>query len=380
MRRLARGPRRGSQLAAAVATLGAWLLAVDLYLFYLDYTGEPVKTEFLLYYIGGWICRVDGCGRLYDLGLQRPLLEMLRHGIPTDYWVNFVNPPPLAWLMAPLSLLPVLWGQWLWLGFMTISLIAALIAVSPWRGLARIAAGLLVLGLFPVDFAARIEQVDVALAGGVGLAWWLLRRRRDVGAGAVIAALVAVKPFLFFLVVPALLLAGRRQAFLASLVAGGLLFAVSALQLGPAGIHQYLATSALSTNRPTSWALTLRYFFGPGWGGTVAAVAAAAAALWGIHRRRGEGIDIALPAAILGSFLASPYLHDYDAPVLAVAALIWLRANPGPVQLAFFLGGAAATEATLLTPIPFLVFELVWLALLLRGTGLRQANAPLTAT
>jgi len=102
---------RGGRLAAAVAATGAWLLAIDLYLFYADYAGEPVKTEFLLYYIGGRICRFDGCGRLYDLGLQRPLLAALRNGVPTDYWVNFVNPPPLAWLMVPLTLLPVTYAS-----------------------------------------------------------------------------------------------------------------------------------------------------------------------------------------------------------------------------------------------------------------------------
>ena len=351
-----------------MAAVGGWLLAVDGYLFYADYAGEPVKTEFLLYYIGGWICRFKGCGHLYDLGLQRPLLLTLRNGMPTDYWVNFVNPPPLAWLMVPLTLLPVLVAQWIWLGFMSGSFIAAIAAVNPWRGVAGVAVLLLALGLFPVDFAARLEQVDVALAGGLGLAWWLLQARRDWAAGALLALLLAVKPFLFFLVVPALLLVGRYRALAASVVAGAVLLGLSAFELGPSGIHQYLATSALSTGRPSSWTMTPRYVFGPGPAGSAAEAVAALATLAGIYIRRSEGIETALPAAILGSFLASPYLHEYDAPVLLVAALIWLRHHRSPIDIAWFLFGAAAIEASILTPLPFLLFELGWLALLLAPT------------
>jgi glycosyl transferase family 87 len=345
--------------------VGGWLLAVDAYLFYADYAGEPVKTEFLLYYIGGWICRFQGCAHLYDLGLQRPLLLGLRHGIPTDYWVNFVNPPPLAWVMVPLTLLPVLVAQWIWLGFMSGSFIAAIVAVNPWRGVAGVAVLLLALGLFPVDFATRLEQVDVALAGGLGLVWWLLQGRRDLAAGALLALLLAVKPFLFFLVVPALLLVGRHRALAATLVAGAVLLGLSAFELGPSGIQQYLATSALSAGRPTSWTLTPRYIFGPGLAGSAVEAVAALAVLAGIYLRRTEGIGTALPAAILGSFLASPYLHEYDAPVLLVAALIWLRHHRSPLDIAWFLVGAAAIEASILTPLPFLLFELGWLVLLL---------------
>jgi Glycosyltransferase family 87 len=365
-----------------VAAASGWLLAVDAYLFYVDYVGEPVKTEFLLYYLGGWICRFKGCGHLYDLNLQRPLLLALRGGMPTDYWVNFVNPPPLAWLMVPLTLLPVLVAQWIWLGFMSGSFIAAIAAVNPWRGVAGVAVLLLALGLFPVDFAARLEQVDVALAGGLGLAWWLLQSRRDWAAGALLALLLAVKPFLFSLVVPALLLLGRYRALAATLAAGAVLLGLSAFELGPSGIQQYLATSALSTGRPTSWTMTPRYVFGPGFGGSVAEAVAALAVVAAIFVRRSEGIDTALPAAVLGCFLASPYLHDYDVPVLLVAALIWLRQHRSPIHLGWFLFGAAAVEVSVLTPLPFLLFEVGWLALLLapmRGrsvTGVAPAQGP----
>jgi hypothetical protein len=358
-----------------VAAVGGWLLAVDAYLFYVAYAGEPVKTEFLLYYIGGWICRFKGCGHLYDLNLQRPLLLALRSGMPTDYWVNFVNPPPLAWLMVPLTLLPVLVAQWIWLGFMSGSFIAAIAAVNPWRGVAGLAVLLVALGLFPVDFAARLEQVDVALAGGLGLAWWLLRARRDLAAGALLALLLAVKPFLFSLVVPALFLVGRYRALAATLVASAVLLGLSAFELGPTGIQQYLATSALSAGRPTSWTLTPRYLFGPGLAGFAAEAAVALVVIIGIHLRRSEGTEIALPAAILGSFLASPYLHDYDAPVLLVAALIWLRHQRSPLHVAWFLFGAAAVEVSVLTPLPFLLFELGWLALLLAPGRFRTVTA-----
>jgi fumarate reductase subunit D len=61
--------------------------------------------------------------------------------------------------------------------------------------------------------------------------------------------------------------------------------------------------------------------------------------------------------------------------VLLVAALIWLRHQRSPLHVAWFLFGAAAVEVSVLTPLPFLLFELGWLALLLAPGRLRSPTA-----
>ncbi|HLQ61351.1 MAG TPA: hypothetical protein VK131_05760, partial [Candidatus Acidoferrales bacterium] len=74
-----------------------------------------------------------------------------------------------------------------------------------------------------------------------------------------------------------------------------------------------------------------------------------------------------LAAGLLGSFLATPYLHPYDLAVLLVAAWLQLE-SASPLMIAWLLFGAVAAELVGAgIPYPVIVFELGWLGLLWLG-------------
>src|SRR5206468_2077071 len=64
-----------------------------------------------------------GYSRMYDPAVQQQWVQQMFPGSPCVV----VNPPPFAWLLAPLTALPYGLALWIW----TVALIAAVVVASP---------------------------------------------------------------------------------------------------------------------------------------------------------------------------------------------------------------------------------------------------------
>jgi hypothetical protein len=202
------------------------------------------------------------------------------------------------------------------------------------------------------------------------LAWRLVRDDRSVAAGLVLS-LILLKPNTAFLVPFALLAAARYRVFAVWAVVAAALSGVAVLTLGTHGTTAYL--SQLTGQLPTGAAwLTVEGALGVS--GPVAMAVRLliiSAALIAAFRLRGSP-GLVIVAGILGSLLATPYLHASDLCLLAAAAWIvweerwspawrlplaagWLAASPmaGLINLAPTLSRWALVEVALLAALVF---------------------------
>ncbi|GAC1654334.1 MAG: hypothetical protein NVS9B1_05370 [Candidatus Dormibacteraceae bacterium] len=334
------------------------------------------QNDFRLYYSAATIGLHHGWGRIYDAGLQRAGVAAAWPMAPGIEWFPYVNPPPLAWLVAPLTLLPAPVAYVPWVILVAVSLVVASQLAAPSDPLHRIAFAGLGLGFLPTFVAVAYGQPAPLLVLALALAWWLLARDRQVAAGVVLSLMV-IKPQVALLVPLALLVAGWTRAFLTWLVVAGSLAVVSLLLLGTSGVAQYLALAGplYADTYFQRWSLTSLVGGGPAWYAAVAA-AVAATLLTATRCRREPGHVIAIGVA--GSLLINHYLTPADFTVLLVP--IWLLARAGGAAwLPALLGaGWIAGWFSLAFGGPVIAFEVTLLAV--AGGGLLAPVRPVPGT
>ena len=143
--------RSRHRLWAAVGLLvGLILIAWDLWAAAGTYVSQyAVRNDFRLVYGAALVGIRNGYSHLYDLAAQKSAIESLGAGFNPQ---PFISPPPLAWLVTPLVLLPFSIALVIW----TVLLLAALgwtwYLLAPSDGLAKAAHLALLLGVFPVAF------------------------------------------------------------------------------------------------------------------------------------------------------------------------------------------------------------------------------------
>ncbi len=330
--------------------------------------------DFRLYYAAAQVGLADGFSRIYDAGLERAAVAALT---PGGDWFPYLNPPPLAWLAAPFTLLPFTAAFAVWFVLILIAVVGAGFLAAPSDGRARLLFIGLGLGLFPTAWALGAGQVVPLLMLALVAAWRLLKAERQVLAGVVLAATV-LKPQLTLLVPFCLLASGRPQVFLAWAGTAGVLAALSLATLGEHGMRQYLEAlgGASIFFQERRWALTT--FLGPA--GIYAQVAVALVALAAAFRHRRPGVEVPILAGVVGSVLASPYFNAPDFAILAAAGWIWARGDAFTGR-AWLLGLAFLTvEFAQAIEIPVLTVEAaILLALVLVGPAGRPAEAPVAA-
>ncbi len=132
-----------------------------------------VRNDFRLDYGAATVGIKNGYSHLYDLAAQSSAIESLGRGFNPQ---PFISPPPLAWLVTPLLVLPFVAALVVW----TLLLLAALgwtwYLLAPSGGVAKGAHLALLLGVFPVAFGVMVGQPGALVAAAVATAWWLLRR------------------------------------------------------------------------------------------------------------------------------------------------------------------------------------------------------------
>ncbi|TMC88229.1 MAG: DUF2029 domain-containing protein [Chloroflexi bacterium] len=355
--------RRNLTIAAAAAAT-AVAAVYDLWLWLTNYAADNFHNDFTFYYAAARLGLQHGWARLYDLGLQQQQLDAIESHITVAQLARYVSPPPLAWLVIPLTPLPYQIAYWAWSAVLAGALVLAWRLTAPDQGRASLIFLVAAVGWLPVIYGLQLGQPALLVAAAVACCSWLLRHDRPLAAGAVLGFLV-LKPQLALLVPPALLVMGRWRAFAGAAVATGLLVVASLIALGPQGTETYLARLAFASGVPENRSQTLAAWI-PNLELTRAVQAVIAAwTLALVYRLRRGDARMPLSVALVGGLAASPYAHYDDLTMLGLAALLYLGAPHPRWTWTYLLGVVIAAEGF---PIwgagPVLAGELGALALL----------------
>ncbi len=368
--------RSRRRLWAAVGLLvGLILIAWDLWAAAGTYVSQyAVRNDFRLAYGAALVGIRNGYSHLYDLAAQKSAIESLGAGFNPQ---PFISPPPLAWLVTPLVLLPFSAALVIWTVLLLVALGWTWYLLAPSDGLAKAAHLALLLGVFPVAFGVMVGQPGALVAAAVATAWWLMRRQHPVWAGLVLT-LIVLKPQMAFLVPICLLASGHARTFGAWLLASLVIGLVALALLGPEGVARY--RDVLAQTQTPAWDITRRYSIsgpiglGPLLNATQVVVAAVAVvAAW---RHRHDGPEIPMAAGIVGSLLATPYLGFQDFVMLVVAGWIVVRAGANAWQLALLVVGYALLQFVIIVlAVPILIAEaLLLLSLVFRSRGSAESR------
>jgi hypothetical protein len=276
-----------------------------------------VAQDYRYSFVAGRIGLASGWARIYSFSLQQ---QEWGH-FWSDRFKPFINPPPVAWIGAPLALLP--WPAARVLGTIGAGLLALLTvllaAPRDWR--LRLAYGVLAVAFSPLLGAVRDGQTVLLVAVGIVLGVRLIESGRVALAG-IAFSLIGVKPHLALMVPIALAVTGHWRTIVAFLGASALWIAASLISVGMTGVHDYLSllqwAASFETQRQRS----------PMWlGGSGAAIAGVeatavvgvvAAMVW-LRRNR---LRVALAVAVIGSLVVSPYTNGGDLILLLLP--LWL--------------------------------------------------------
>jgi hypothetical protein len=280
---------------------------------------EPIGIDFHTYEAAARVGLQAGWSHIYDQSLVAA--EQLNL-VPGQTAQPFLSPPPVAWVAALLAPLPYWPAYYVWAAFTLIAFGLALVWASVDHGLARWLAAGAALAPWWVMHAVHLGQVVPLVAASVVIAWRLVRERRDVAAGIVLAV-VLLKPNTAVLVPFALLAAGRYRTFIAWAGAGVVVAGIAWVTMGWGGLSAYIVqlTAPLPIGANS---LTLEGALGvTGAAALILRILIVAASMAAAFRlRRSPGLAIA--AGALGSLLVAPYLHGSDLCVLGVAAwIVW---------------------------------------------------------
>ena len=280
-----------------------------------------------------------GWHHLYDLEAQRRVWQQF----PGLWFFPNVYTPALAVLMVPFTHLPLEAGYAIWCTLLFASLLLSWWLLAPGDGPARLAQLALLFAAWPVVLGLWLGQILALQIGALALALVALRRGHERTAGALLAV-IALKPQGMLLVPFALLASGRRKLFVAWALCMALIGAGVLALIGFDGALAYLqrlryAQSHLQEFK-VAWSYALaRRLDGPGL--RLAEAGAVALTLFAAWRHR-EKPELAVAAGLVGSLVASPFIHLDDFMLLAPASWLLLRAAPGlPTAAAMLLGFCA---------------------------------------
>jgi hypothetical protein len=298
-------------LGFAIVALG---LAVDIV--NVDFR---VGIDFHTYLAAANVGMQQGWSHIYDQGLVALAQKEL---VPAQRSQPFLSPPTVAYLTAPLSPLPysIAFLVWAIVTFMAFAL--ALGWAGTGKGLVRWIPVFGALSTWWVMHAVDVGQVVPLVAAGTVVAWRLLRDKRDIGAGLVLATIL-LKPNTAILAPLALLMAGRLRAFGAFIAATLVIFLGVFVTLGAAGMSAYI--EQLMAPLPTGAdSLTLHGAFGATGAVAMLARLLIVGIVFATAYRLRDTPGLALAVGILGSLIIAPYLHGSDLCLLAAAGwMVW---------------------------------------------------------
>jgi len=360
---------------AAAAVAAFWAATYDVATWLVQFARQPIHPDFRIFYVAAEAGVRYGWPSIYDLAKLRALSASFPAG---QTYINeqlpFINPPLLAWLIAPLTALPVPIAFALWSALSLAALLCAWQIAAPYAGLRKAALLLLVLALWPVLDAFYFGQPSLIVLALVATAWWFCLRNQPLAAGAALAVATGLKPHVVILVPFALAAAGHYRVFLAWAGACVVLAAAFVFTLGADGLSNWWQVLLYGQTDTGQWRYTLAFVAGTGPLSYGLELLQGVAALV-IARRARADLNVVLAAGLVGSLALAFHLHQYDYIGLVLAAWLILRTSPPLWHRLWLLAGVASMQALSVgQPVPQLVWDAGWLVIL----GLATSARPLT--
>ena len=303
--------------------LGA--LAVVAWALYLDVAirNDPISVDFHTYVAAAQVGLKHGWAHIYDQGL----VAVEQHRLaPAERVQPFISPPTVAFLVAPLTMLPLDQAYVVWAVLTFLAFAVAMVLCATSRGVGRWVAAVGALAPWWVMHAVNVGQVVLLVAAGAVVGWRLLRDRRDELAGIAFAS-VLLKPNTAVLVPLALLFATRYRALAAWVATAGVIALVTLALLGPSGLTSYFEQLRGPLPSGADNVTLHGALDATGWFAAALRVLIVAAVMAGAYRFRATP-SMAVPLALVGSLLVSPYLHGSDLVVLAAAGWMMWEERP----------------------------------------------------
>lgn len=355
---------------AAAAVVAAWAALYDIAAWVVQFARQPVHPDFRIFYVAAEAGLRYGWPSIYDLSILRSLSASFPVG---QTYINpqlpFIHPPLLAWLIAPLTALPVPVAYALWCAILMAALVWAWHIAAPYSGLRKLSLLLVALAVWPVLDAFYFAQPSTLQLALLAASWWLCTKDRPLSAGVALAFATGLKPHTVILVPLALAITGRYRLFLGWAAACSLLAAAFALTLGPSGVGLWWQAIVYGQGDPGQSLYTLGYVFGSGTVTYAIEALLGVAALFIAWRRRAD-LNVVFAAGILGSLAFAFHLHQYDYIALILAAWLVLRSAPPLWHRLYLLAGVATLIALDLgQPVPQLIWDLGWLVVLYRRSA-----------
>jgi hypothetical protein len=338
------GSGRARNLTVAGAAAAVIVLAIyDLRLWIQTMLADSFHNDLSFYYAGARLGLTHGWSGLYDLELQQEQLHAIGSQIQVAALARYISPPPLAWLVAPLTSLPFQWAYLVWSAALVLALVLTWRLAAPGNGRLRVIYLVAAIGWLPVIYGLQLGQPGMLVALGVAACYAFLQRDRELAAGAVLGVMV-LKPQLAILVPAALLVTGRWRAFAAATVVVAILAIISALALGGGGVATYEQRLTFASTVPESQAQTIAPWIG---NLAVTRTVQAVIALWTLglaYRLRQRGPGLILAVALVGGLAAGPYVHYDDLTMLGLAGWLYLRSSKQRWGWAYLMALAIAAE------------------------------------
>jgi hypothetical protein len=350
---------------AIPALVGAWAVAFEIPHFIAQVARDAAATDFRLFYVAAEAGTRWGWPHMYDPARLQQLSQPFG---PADSAITpvytYLNPPLLAWLVTPLTVLPLPAALYVWTAINIAAFVMAWRLAAPGRGFAQFSVLLVSLALWPVAFSIeRGQAVLITYALAIGC-WRLAARRREVLAGILLGLAWALRPQDVALLPAVLLICGFRRATVYWLATTVALWAVFAVVIGPTGLGTYLGVLAWAASDPSYNATPLASPFGPQATLIVSQAVFAAVALAAVWRQR-RNWSLAFAIGILGTLISAVHVHEYDYVGLIVAAWLALGETTSVVELVWLGIGIVCVQVPLIgIRLPILFWQPVWLAML----------------
>ena len=363
-------------LLVASATTSFWGALFSVKRWVDHYRSDQAVDDFRVYYYTARLGIEQGWNQIYNQDALRAVMAKHFTGqlAVIDGGHTFPNPPPLAWVIAPLTVLPFGPAYAIWSLVGLASVVVAWAIAAPFRGLGRLALLLTAVAIWPVHYSLIFGQPTPEVIALAAAAWWLLERDRVALAGIALAVATGLKPQDVILVPLALLLAGRARLFVwwaGGCVVLGLIFFAS---LGVQGAVDFWNTNVVVESYPGHKIMTLASLFGPGLPAYALEGGSAALALYGAWRHRSR-LKLVIALGLLGSVMSAVHAHESDYCMVLLAAWLVLATPTSAAARFWLLPGVIAVQTMAIgLPLPTLLWEVVWLVLLVAERPLREAE------
>jgi hypothetical protein len=325
---------------------------------------DIARSDFTSSYVAGLLLRHPGGAAVYDAATQTVMRDQLIAPVHNGA-VPFVDAPPAALLVAPVTWLSLDAAYRLWTALsLAILVMAVLIAVrsAPWPATTpriwRIAAATAALASMGTWTLLLQGQWASLTALGLALAYRDWRHGHELrGALVLVLAAGIAKPHLALGLAAFLLGWGRRRVIVGAVTGATGLVVASLAVVGAAGVAAFVGLAAAQGG---AWDLRKMLSFiaipgsvaGNGTASEVIGLAGTAVAIvvaWrlgALARRRPDRFDRALIAAAVLSLLGAPHAYAQDLVMLA-PVLVWAIAVAAEARIAVVGMWALITTAAL---------------------------------